>query len=165
MVVTPCLHFVASVCSVRVHQLASTWCCHSCYKDRLKACRLVVVVTPWLQSSASVCGPRVNQLASTWHSQAWRYQKRWYNHVVVPAHKSDGASQVLLKACNTGFWQRPRGQHQLLQLAKARAGVPPGLQACPWQHGWCKLVLGIKSEAREQTHQHLRFPGDHSAEY
>ena len=28
MIVTPCLHFLASVCIVQVHQLASTWCCH-----------------------------------------------------------------------------------------------------------------------------------------
>ena len=36
----------------------------------------------------------------------------------------------------------------------------------PCRHGGlCKRVLGSKSEALEQTHQHLRFPGDHSAEY
>ena len=28
MNVTPCLHSLASVCIVQVHQLVSTWCCH-----------------------------------------------------------------------------------------------------------------------------------------
>ena len=90
-------------------------------------------------------------------TKALVHQKCWcINQAIASLHHWDLAETK--RAATSGA----ASQGSCKQVTCKPGGV---VQACPWQHGWFKLVLGNISEAVQQTHQHLRFPGDHSAEY